>query len=59
MSRTMTESEAEDLYNDYLDEIGIEHLNLPPASVVLKEVDPIQYDCGFADWCDAEDIEVD
>ncbi len=55
----MTEYEAEQLYNNYLDEVGLESLNLPPASVVLKEVDPIQYNCGFADFCDAEDIEIE
>jgi hypothetical protein len=55
----LTEHEAEELYDDYLDEVGVENLNLPPASVVLKEVDPIQYDCGFADFCDAEEIEIE
>lgn len=57
--KTMTEAEAEDLYNDYLDELGLDELNLPSASVVLKEVDPTAYGCGFADWCDANGIEVE
>ena len=56
---TLSEYEAEKLYNEYLDELGLEGLNLPPASVVLREVDPTAYDCGFADWCDSEDIEIE
>ena len=56
----MDEYEAESMYNDYLDELGLAGLvNLPPASVVLKEVDPIAYNCGFNDFCDAENIDVE
>lgn len=55
----MTESEAEERYNEALDEMGIENLILPPAHVVLKEVDSTMYDCGFADFCDAEGIELE
>ena len=53
-----TEKEAEKLYDEYLDEFDLNNFNLPPTSKVLKEVDPIQYDCGFADFCDAENIEI-
>ena len=55
----MTEYEAETLYNEALDEMGIENLILPPAHIILKEVDPTMYDCGFADFCDAEGIELE
>ncbi|MCK5615783.1 hypothetical protein KAR91_78695 [Candidatus Pacearchaeota archaeon] len=55
----MTESEAETLYDQSLDEMGIESLNLPPAHIVLKEVDSTMYDCGFADFCDMEGIELE
>lgn len=55
----MTEDEAQVLYDECLDDVGLESMNLPltPAGV-LKAVDPIQYDCGFADFCDVEDIEI-
>ena len=58
--KTLSEYEAEKLYNEYLDELGLDNLNnLPPASVVLKEVDRTAFDCGFSDWCDSEDIELE
>jgi len=55
----MLENEALELYDEYLDGIGLEGFILPPASQVLKEVDSTQYDVGFADWCDAEGIEIE
>lgn len=55
MSRTyITESEAEELFNDMLDECYPELFGLLPSRI-LKECDPIQYDCAFADWLDASD----
>ena len=55
----MNESEAYDLYDEMLDDLGVENLTLPPASKVLKECDEIAYDCGFSDWCDSEGIEIE
>ena len=54
----ITEHEAEALYNELIDEcnpiikiFGTEYL----PSHVLKELDPIAYNCGFNDWLDAAD----
>lgn len=52
----ITESEALEMYDEMLDDcndtIIIGTLQYYP-STVLKEVDPIAYDCGFADYVDA------
>lgn len=53
----LTESELEERYDDYLDEVvgEIEIGSLTYlASRVLQEVDPIAYRVGFSDWMDAE-----
>jgi len=55
----MTESEAEEQYNEYLNGFNIDQLVQMPTSKMLKELDPIMYDYGFADFCDAEDIELE
>lgn len=55
----MTESEAKERYNEMLDEMNINDLLKWPTSELLREVDPIMYDCGFTDFCDAEDIELE
>lgn len=47
---------ARDLYDDMLDEVGIDLSAYSPARV-LREVDPVAYDCGFADYLDSLDIE--
>ena len=54
--------EAEALYNELIDEchapikiFGGEYL----PSHVLKELDPIAYNCGFNDWLDAENLTTD
>lgn len=57
--RTMSEQEAEKQYNEHLDELPLESVISYPTSYVLKEVDPTAYDCGFADFCDAEGIEIE
>jgi len=54
----MYEFDAYDLYNKYLDDLGLENLNLPPASRVLEKIDPAAYYCGFIDFCDNEGIDV-
>lgn len=56
----MTEQEAIKQYNEMLNEMKVENLNLPMTTAgILKECDPIQYDCGFADFCNAEGIELE
>lgn len=56
----MSEQEASRRYNEYLDEahevVKIGNIKMP-VSVVLKECDPIAYECGFVNWCDVEDVE--
>lgn len=55
------EDVALDRFRDELDElhevsvIGISFC----ASRVLKELDPIAYNCGFSDWLDANDLTTD
>jgi len=58
----MSEYEALKQYDEMLDELygeikicGYEY----SASNALKEVDPIAYRCGFNDFCDAENIEIE
>ena len=54
----MTEREAYEMYDEMIDDGGLDNLNLPMTpSKVLQEIDPIQYDCGFTDFCDDLDIE--
>lgn len=49
----------DDAYSEYLDEFG--EVNICGltyrASYVLREVDPIAYNCGFSDYLDGLDIE--
>jgi hypothetical protein len=53
----LNDYELHKLYDDFLDEV------FPECSIAggsyctsraLKELDPIAYRCGFADWLDAE-----
>lgn len=55
---TLTESEAKERYDKHLDEFNIDQFIQWPTSELLREVDPIMYDCGFVDFCDAENIEI-
>ena len=56
----MDETEAYEQYNNMLDELQpLEGIACNPFSILLKEGDPIAYDCGFADFCDAEGIELE
>lgn len=50
------ESEAYDLYDEMLDECYPNQIMDIPASHILKECDPIAYDCGFNDWLDSADL---
>jgi hypothetical protein len=59
----MTEKEAYTEYDGYLDEtietaIIIAGIEFDPVRI-LRELDPIAYDCGFNDWCDSEGIDTD
>lgn len=58
----MSEREALKLYDDFLDEVygtikicGYDY----DASLALKLVDETAYNCGFADFTDAEGIEIE
>ena len=54
----MTEQEARQLYDEYLDElVPLEGVNCLPFSILLSRGDEIAYECGFNDWCDAEGLE--
>ena len=55
----MDEQKAHDLYDSCLNELGLNNLISQPASVVLKNFDPIMYDCGFNDWLDGQGIELE
>jgi hypothetical protein len=56
------ESQAYELYDEMLDEcndeIVIGYIRLSP-STVLKECDPIAYQCGFNDWLDSAELTTD
>lgn len=59
--KTITENEAEEMFNQFLDEIYPE-INIGVTfspSRVLKELDPIAYQCGLNDWLDSENLEVE
>lgn len=42
---------ASDRYDQMLDEVNGDFLGMS-ASRILKEMDPIAYNCGFSDWAD-------
>lgn len=48
---------TEDEYDDFIDEIYGETVMIAgceySTSRALKELDPIAYQCGYADWLDA------
>jgi hypothetical protein len=58
----ITEREALQMYNEYLDEVyGM--VKVGPyeyeTSGTFKSVDPIAYDEGFRNWIDSENLEVE
>ncbi len=57
----MTEYEALKLYDEYLNGEGdIDVMGISfTSSEILKELDPTAYNCGFADFCDTENIEIE
>jgi hypothetical protein len=52
------ESEAYRQYDDMLDEIFSNDLDIP-SSDILKRCDPIRYECGFSDWLDSAELTLD
>ena len=60
-TQVMSEQEAYKQYDEFLDDVyGMDQLaELYGGARILKEVDPIAYRVGFADWTDAEGIEVE
>lgn len=51
------EKEAYERYNNFLDELQpLEGLSCNPFSQLLQAGDSKAYECGFADFCDAEEI---
>ncbi len=57
-----TMSEAIEAYDDMLNEThewpSVAGISFAPSDI-LRELDPIAYRCGFADWSDAEGIDPD
>lgn len=51
------ESTLDQEYRDYIDEFNtVEIMGMSyTASMVLEEIDPIAYRCGFNDWLDSEE----
>ena len=49
----LTPIDMDQRYDDMLDELYPELFGLLPSRI-LKECDPIQYNCGFSDWEDSE-----
>lgn len=48
----ITESDAQDLYDEMLDECYPDQVGNLLASRILRECDPTQYWCGYNDWLD-------
>lgn len=63
--RYISEQDATDRYNDFLDEIYGEVVLNPdnglnwPAHRVILELDPTAHRCGMNDWLDSEDLTTD
>ena len=56
----MEEQKAREEYNAMLDEMyPLEGIHCNPFSILLAQGDPIAYDCGFNDWCDAMGYEIE
>lgn len=62
MYEFIDESQALNLYDQMLDElyapISIAGIEFDPSQV-LKELDPIAYQCGFNDWLDSCELTTD
>ena len=57
---TLTEKEAHEQYDNMLNEMQpLTGIACNPFSVLLAEGDETAYNCGFSDFCDAYEIEVE
>ena len=52
------ETEAYMLYDEMLNECYPEVFGILPARI-LSECDPIQYQCGFTDWLDSNELTIE
>ena len=58
--RTLTEKEAYAEYDDMLNEMSpLDGIACNCFSTLLLEGDPTAYECGFSDFCDGQEIEVE
>ena len=57
-SEYVTENQYDDMLDECHDMVTIGHLSYYP-STVLKEVDPIAYRCGYNDYADSVDMDLD
>jgi len=56
----MTEDQAYESYNDFLDELQpLDGIACNPFCQLLQAGDPIAYNCGFNDYCDSQEIEIE
>lgn len=51
-------SEAIEAYDEFLDELHGSPMGFE-GSRIMRELDPIAYRCGFADYMDAEGVDTD
>ena len=54
----ISEEDALAQYDEMLDECYPEVFGILPSRI-LSECDPIQYNCGFTDWLDANELTTD
>ena len=55
----MSEDQAYESYNDMLNElVPLDGIACNPFCQLLQAGDPIAYNCGFNDYCEAQEIEL-
>ncbi len=59
MYKIISEEDAYEQYDDMLDECYPEGPMNISASRILKECDPIAYRCGFLDWLDSMELDIE
>jgi len=56
----LTKSKSYKQYNDMLNELyPLDGITCNCFSTLLERGDPIAYECGFTDWCNSQDIEIE
>jgi len=56
----MSKKEVYQAYNDMLNELyPLDGIACNCFSTLLECGDPIAYDCGFTDWCDLQNWEIE